>query len=331
MTASPSANYLFSAWSGTGTGSYTGASNPATPTINGALTETAAFVGVPESFSATAGANGVVTCAYTSNSVSTPCVSSYPYGMQITVTAAPAMGYALSYWTCTGGTCSPTTSSPTVVTIGGTTTVVATFGSLVGTFNGQTSYVSVASSSLVTGNQLTMSFWANEIGSGNAAPRAIAVSQSATYVDLCYSSEGLFSIYTGTSSQYLVQGGTCPSVGVWRHYVVTYNGVAGVLYINGAKVASGSDSGSLVNGAVTIGQYYGGSYNFNGLLSNVQFYNTAMSATVVNALYQEGRTGAPLANNGLVAWYPLSGSANDLSGNGHNSIGTTAVTYVTSS
>ncbi len=66
---------------------------------------------------------------------------------------------------------------------------------------------------------------------------------------------------------------------------------------------------------------------FNGSISNVQIYNTALSNAQVQQLYSEGLSGAPLPNTGLVAWWPLNGNANDFSGNGNNGI-TTNVSWV---
>jgi photosystem II stability/assembly factor-like uncharacterized protein len=43
VTASPDSGYSFDSWSGTGSGSYTGASNPATVTMNGPVTQQANF------------------------------------------------------------------------------------------------------------------------------------------------------------------------------------------------------------------------------------------------------------------------------------------------
>jgi uncharacterized repeat protein (TIGR02543 family) len=43
ITATPSNGYSFSGWTGTGTGSYSGTNNPASITMNGPVTETAAF------------------------------------------------------------------------------------------------------------------------------------------------------------------------------------------------------------------------------------------------------------------------------------------------
>ncbi|MEM3247691.1 MAG: LamG-like jellyroll fold domain-containing protein, partial [Candidatus Micrarchaeaceae archaeon] len=59
---------------------------------------------------------------------------------------------------------------------------------------------------------------------------------------------------------------------------------------------------------------------FSGSMSNCQIYNTALSAGQIQQLYQEGIGGAPLANAGLVGWWPLNGNANDYSGNGNNGV-----------
>jgi hypothetical protein len=52
-------------------------------------------------------------------------------------------------------------------------------------------------------------------------------------------------------------------------------------------------------------------YYFQGSLDELRIYNKALSATEVEQLYSW-----PI--NGLIAYWPLDGNANDLSGNGHN-------------
>jgi hypothetical protein len=187
-----------------------------------------------------------------------------------------------------------------------------------GNFNGQTSYTSVSSTSLASANQITLVVWADELGSGNQAPREIMFSQYATYLDACYSGQSLFTVYNTGSSQYTAYAGTCPTVGVWRQYVGTYNGVDAVLYVNGVAGTPVAASGNLYAGPVWLGEYTSGSYNFNGLLANAQIYTNALSPSQVNTLYQEGIYGMPISNAGLVGWWPLNGNANDYSGNGHN-------------
>ncbi|MEM4065948.1 MAG: LamG-like jellyroll fold domain-containing protein, partial [Candidatus Micrarchaeaceae archaeon] len=60
--------------------------------------------------------------------------------------------------------------------------------------------------------------------------------------------------------------------------------------------------------------------DFTGLLANVQIYNTSLSPSEVQALYQEGIGGAPIDLQNLIGWWPLNGNANDYSGNGNNGV-----------
>jgi len=91
-------------------------------------------------------------------------------------------------------------------------------------------------------------------------------------------------------------------------------------YLNGSLVASGSVGQNIQSvNAISLSDY---AYPFVGQLSNVQIYNTSLSPSQVQALYQEGNEGLPLQNAGLVGWWPLNGNANDYSGNGNNGVAT---------
>ncbi len=59
ITATPNIGLIFNGWTGSGTGSYTGSDNPATVTVNGPTTETAAFVVAPAKLQFTASTYGV--------------------------------------------------------------------------------------------------------------------------------------------------------------------------------------------------------------------------------------------------------------------------------
>lgn len=68
---------------------------------------------------------------------------------------------------------------------------------------------------------------------------------------------------------------------------------------------------------------------FNGSIANVQVYNTTLSPSQVDQIYQQGLYGTPLQVKGLLAWYPLDGNANDYSGK--NEVGIPyGVSYVNS-
>jgi len=106
------------------------------------------------------------------------------------------------------------------------------------------------------------------------------------------------------------------------------------LYVN-TQNASGNfreenaysyESGIGINiGYYNAGQGYQG---FDGYISNVQIYNTSLSANEIQALYLEGISGAPINLQHLVAWWPLNGNANDYSGNVNNGQINGGVTFV---
>ncbi len=48
ISATPNANFSFSGWTGSGSGSFTGSTNPASVTMNAPITETASFVAIPK-------------------------------------------------------------------------------------------------------------------------------------------------------------------------------------------------------------------------------------------------------------------------------------------
>ena len=112
ITANALTGYSFLSWTGTGPGSYSGASNPATVTMKGPVTETATFNGLPESFSANAQVGGSVSCS----GVGPSCSASYAYTSQETVNAMTSAGYVFSGWTCSpSSACNTLTSSPVAV------------------------------------------------------------------------------------------------------------------------------------------------------------------------------------------------------------------------
>jgi hypothetical protein len=115
----------------------------------------------------------------------------------------------------------------------------------------------------------------------------------------------------------------------WYNLVGTFNSLGCMtLYVNSVQQPSSSCITPIYYGAQTyIGTPTGSNLYFNGLISNVQIYNTSLDASQVLALYQEGIGGAPVAPSNIVGWWPLNGDAKDYSGNNNNGA-PTAVTYV---
>ncbi|MDE1851078.1 MAG: hypothetical protein KGH69_00100 [Candidatus Micrarchaeota archaeon] len=108
--------------------------------------------------------------------------------------------------------------------------------------------------------------------------------------------------------------------------------VASSVYANGTVVTysftAGTESkaadvyGSQIYvpaGAVYMGSWQGsGSYTMNGIISNIQIYNTTLDESALKALYNEGVGGAPVDVQHLIGWWPLNGNANDYSSNYRN-------------
>lgn len=110
----------------------------------------------------------------------------------------------------------------------------------------------------------------------------------------------------------------------WTFVAFTYNGLYESVYLNGNLVQSIFTPGTPGLGsrdpqALAICTSCSPlSDAYNGLLSNVQLYNSSLSGNDLKSLYLEGIGGAPISLQFLSAWYPLNGGANDYSGNNYD-------------
>ena len=156
VTGTPNANYTFSSWTCTGSACSPATTSPTTVTISAATTVAASFAAQPYSFSATAGTGGSVSCNYSLNGTAASCSSAYVLGTQINVTAAASGGFSFSGWTCTAGACSTNATSPTMATVGSSTTVVGNFAQKVngscGSSNGGSSASAPSTNLCVNGS-----------------------------------------------------------------------------------------------------------------------------------------------------------------------------------
>ena len=121
------------------------------------------------------------------------------------------------------------------------------------------------------------------------------------------------------------------SSGTWYFITVTDNQGSINFYIDGSQAGgatitspSNQQFGSI--GACAVGGYGCGTSYFNGFISNVQVYQSALSANSVESLYVEGIGGVPIDLQDIIGWWPLNGNVNDYSGNGNNG-GATNIYY----
>ena len=193
-------------------------------------------------------------------------------------------------------------------------------------------FANVPSSGMLNPSFFTLTFWISptQLQSGNfnriltkdvyaSSPKsgwAVLWDGSAGVTGKIYMA-GWNSIGTETDS-----GRIQLSQNTWGFVTFVYNGYVIAPYYNGAPEAtSGVFILQQAPTAINIGggdsDAPGKSYYY-GQLANIQYYNTTLSQSEIQALYLEGIGGAPIRPQNLTGWWPLNGNANDYSGNGNN-------------
>lgn len=145
-------------------------------------------------------------------------------------------------------------------------------------------------------------------------------------------------ILVTVNGQFYYSGYSCSETGsglnvndnTWHQCIAVYNSGIIYLYIDGVLKNSQAVTLNRGNQGGTIGIFEDGTDSWNGNISDVRIYNRALSATDVAQLYAyETPANPPFSlTNGLVAYYPLDGNANDASGNGYSGTNS-SVTWLT--
>ena len=101
------------------------------------------------------------------------------------------------------------------------------------------------------------------------------------------------------------------SSGSWHHIVSVHDGTSLDIYLDGVKqngspvtvVAPNTNIGN----SFKIGEYFGGSYFWNGYLDEIGLFNIALTQEQVESIYNATTTGktADLSSLSPVAWYRM--------------------------
>jgi hypothetical protein len=201
---------------------------------------------------------------------------------------------------------------------------------LSGSFDGSSSYISTGTAGLPTGSQAESVFaWIyypasasssnyytiTALGEGSGCSGSGCMFLQVRQGDIGISDQGTG--YTGL--------GPLPvTPGEWQF--VGYTVSAGenptaTIYHNGQSTTATIATLDIGQGIFDIGQTGFAPPDqqfFPGQIADVQVYGTALSASQVQALYQEGITSVPVQGGGAVGWWPLNGNAKDYSGNGND-------------
>lgn len=182
-----------------------------------------------------------------------------------------------------------------------------------------TGYVNCGSNAMLrpTGNQ-SLSAWVFR-GSGGGATQIIAASKSTgTAGILFYLASGVprFGTLSGGVLSELVANFTVAD-STWTHIAVVLNAGTATWYLNGAARNSGAVAAPGVSAEVfAIGSQTSGN-TYGGLISDLRFYDTNLSASDVSTIY----SGGIVASSNLRGWWKLdegTGNPSDYSGYANN-------------
>jgi hypothetical protein len=112
------------------------------------------------------------------------------------------------------------------------------------------------------------------------------------------------------------------ALNTWYHVAATYDGANVVLYVNGSVVSTTSyTTGIGINHYDDAGnQFMFGNYGsnstlqtFQGTIDDIRYYNRALSAAEIAALYKQYDTSTKIGTGqaGLIGWWKLQGNAKD--------------------
>ena len=163
-----------------------------------------------------------------------------------------------------------------------------------------------------SGNDYTVSAWVNWDGTGDTNQMIASVKSSGSNIDFALTieqSSGKISYWNGST---YVQSNSAIPIGSWCMVTIIVKATQKDFFING--VADGTPSQTRVASAAAGTKFLIGKSNyasefFNGKISNVQIFDTALPATGTDSVETLYNNGVPLttaiATANLKAWYKL--------------------------
>lgn len=101
--------------------------------------------------------------------------------------------------------------------------------------------------------------------------------------------------HNGLNAALNITGGGAPVAGAWHHLVAVYDGTNGYVYVNGVLGAQGAATGYYpnVDGNFSVGTRSDSAFHYNGAVDEVALYTNALTATEIQAHYQNGVNPSP--------------------------------------
>jgi prepilin-type N-terminal cleavage/methylation domain-containing protein len=160
-------------------------------------------------------------------------------------------------------------------------------------FNGSSDYVDLGKTMLPAQGDWSFGVWVNipQLPSGSEHGSVFLQGSSTTGMLYAYTTFGSASghlRWNGVGSTEILVGSDIRGTG-WRHIVLQRENNNYRLYLDGSLDASGSNSGNINVGNMLLGHAGGSGWLrwFNGLISDVRIYDTALTAEEITRIYAE--------------------------------------------
>ena len=114
------------------------------------------------------------------------------------------------------------------------------------------------------------------------------------------------------------------SINTWYNIAVVNDGSTIYFYLNGDLIDSTTDTTVYIAAPLTIGAYSGGSNSaaVNGMLSNVSLFNTELTSTQVQTLYNNGTPALDISSLSPVSWWKLNNTTTGIQDSAGSNNGT---------
>ena len=234
---------------------------------------------------------------------------------EIDLSASTEASHTVTYNTSTSGSsvCPNTSTFAVTIAVAGISNVYSM------SFDGSNDYID-ANKTIQSNLDFSVSIWINPNASDlqilGTREQATGASSSKGFILQTNSSNQIRArLFTTTSTITQVNGGTV-STGVWSQIAITYVSSSKVLkiYVNGAEVGSvtGTATPVLSPDNLNIGRAgVGGLYHyFNGSIDEVGIWNTALTTSQIEQIYNATSTGktadlSTISSNNLKYWNRL--------------------------
>lgn len=208
--------------------------------------------------------------------------------------------------------------------------------------DGSNDYVSVASNTAFEPDAFTIQTWVNLDAEAGGTTRYFVYRHKTWYIGMTSGGATFIGAVrdNNNSNWQEPESTTNPDPdGGWYHIVLTFASSVSRLYVNGSQENVVSSSGYATNEQTTpvsIGAKYndGDSNNYDGQIDNVAFWNEALTANEITALYNSGspldassNSGNYTSSSGLVSYYKFNKNANSETGS-YNGSASGSPTYV---